>query len=199
MTTTNQIKNCKILGSWGEDEEKLRGLTSVEGRGSCQILLQKGLSLLNFCISILTSPRQLILPDKWLGYRHSSSLLALWQVLHPKITGQTTLSHISPGHTHSPGKLCRLLLCPSHSPCHSCPQKGGNRLAWCTESLPSSKDHIAYHRRWPPLWRLQPLQVPCTLQTHTTKPNSSKFSKGRSNQNKTQVYYSPLFIMGGLV
>lgn len=199
MTTTNQIQNRKILESWGEDEEKLWDLPSGEGRGSCQTLRQKGLSLLNFYNTILTSPSQLILPGNWLGYRHSSSLLALWQVLHPKITGQTTLSHISPGHVHSPGKLCRLLLCPSHSPCHSCPQKGGNRWAWYTESLPSSKDHIAYHRMWPPLWRLQPLQVPCTLQTHTTKPNSSKFSKGGSNQNRTQVYYSFLFIMGGLV
>ena len=109
-----------------------------------------------------------------------------------------TYAH-SPTHAHSPGKLCRPLLCASHGLCHSCPQKGGNHWAWCTGSLPGSKDHTAYRRTWPPPWRLRPLRVPCTLQTHTRKPNSSKFSKGGSNQNKTQIYHSPLFIVGSLV
>lgn len=112
-------------------------------------------------------------------------------------TGKTILSHICLGHAHSPGKLCRLLLCPSHSPCHSYPQKGGNHWAWCIESLPGSKDHIAYHRMWPPLWRLQPLQVPCILQTHTRKPNSRKFQK--EGQIKIRLRFIILFIVGGLV
>lgn len=107
-------------------------------------------------------------------------------------------SHKCPGQAHSPGTLCRLLLCPSHSLRHSCPQKGGNRWAWCTGSLPGSKDHIAYRRTWPPPWRLRPPQVPCILQTHTRKLNSHKFSKEGSNQSKTQVHHFTLFIAGNI-
>lgn len=85
---------------------------------------------------------------------------------------------------HSPGKLCRLLLCPSHSLCHSCPQREGNHWAWCTESLQGSKDHTVYRRTWPPLWRLQPLRVPCILLTHTRKSNLNEILKWGLNQNK---------------